>query len=401
MKKILIIAPKSYPVIDAEAIVNIKLLTALSRNGGFEIDLISKMQGQDYPSDSLSSYSIKLNQHFVIEVANSINLLTIWQHVKAFLIFKCTFVGAHWAVKALPVMKQLLKHNKYDYVLTKNSPSLLLGQYAQRKYGVRWVATWNDPAPAPKYPHPYGKGWDAKLGMFDKFFLATMRKADVHIFPSSRLRDYMEKFLLVDPNKCIVIPHVSLNVPKNDYLCKNIEELKLVHSGNLKAPRDPRPFLRALSKFHTLYPKRNINVTFMGVYDDDIPSQIRSLQLDAVVSLTAPVSYNDSLNVLNDYHVCLIIEANCEEGVFLPTKVSDFFQCGKSIFALSPKVGVLKDLYDQKLVPYCTAVDDEEAIYNTICKIYYDFEQGVLTQPQQIIPDVFSENYIARQYSCL
>ena len=42
MKKILMIAPASYPVNGAEAIVNIKLLKALSDSGEFEIDLISK-----------------------------------------------------------------------------------------------------------------------------------------------------------------------------------------------------------------------------------------------------------------------------------------------------------------------------------------------------------------------
>ena len=42
MKKILMIAPASYPVNGAEAIVNIKLLKALSDSGKFEIDLISK-----------------------------------------------------------------------------------------------------------------------------------------------------------------------------------------------------------------------------------------------------------------------------------------------------------------------------------------------------------------------
>lgn len=42
MKRILFIAPASFPVTGAENIVNIKLLQALSKSGDFEIDLVSK-----------------------------------------------------------------------------------------------------------------------------------------------------------------------------------------------------------------------------------------------------------------------------------------------------------------------------------------------------------------------
>ncbi|MCS2411475.1 hypothetical protein NXY27_20860 [Phocaeicola vulgatus] len=55
-------------------------------------------------------------------------------------------------------MKKLFSQNKYDYVLTKDSPSLLLGYYLRKKKGLKWVATWNDPYPESKYGSPDKSG---------------------------------------------------------------------------------------------------------------------------------------------------------------------------------------------------------------------------------------------------
>ena len=71
------IAPSSYPVNGAEAIVNIKLLQALSQTEQFSVDLISRRwKWEHYPSDTLESFGVSLNSHDVIEVDNVINVKT-------------------------------------------------------------------------------------------------------------------------------------------------------------------------------------------------------------------------------------------------------------------------------------------------------------------------------------
>lgn len=400
-KKILVIAPKSYPVIDAEAIVNIKLLTALSNSNQFEIDLISKRGGQYYPSDSLESYNVKINKHEIIQVENKINLSTIFQHIVSYLVFGCTFMGAHWAVVALPCVKRLVKSNKYDYVLTKNSPSFLLGWYLKKRYGIKWIATWNDPCPDVKYPQPYGEGYSAKGKLVDRLQISIMKKADGHIFPSKRLQDYMMKYLNVSKEQTYVIPHVILNSDKSEYICSEEKTLKIIHSGNLKAPRNPRPFLEALSEFHHLNQDKQIEVTLMGVYDSDIPDYIRKFHIEDVVKLERPVAYQESIKVLSNYHVCLIIEADCEEGIFLPTKVADFLQCGKRIYALSPKIGVLHDLFESGAVSYFSYVEDKRQILESLNMVYNDFQKGLLNSFMDSTPPEFTEENISKLYFSL
>ena len=77
-KKILVIAPQSYPVTGAEAIVNTKMLQAMARSGAFEVDLVSKKdKWQNYESEALEELGLGLNSLNIIEVDNQINFRVI------------------------------------------------------------------------------------------------------------------------------------------------------------------------------------------------------------------------------------------------------------------------------------------------------------------------------------
>ena len=124
---------------------------------------------------------------------------------------------------------------------------------------------------------------------------------------------------------------------------------------------------------------------------------IKELGLSNYIRIKEPVPYDKSLEELVNYHVALIVEANCEEGIFMPTKVSDFVQCGKVIFAISPKQGVLNDLYKSNCISYFASVDNVDAIYNELVKLYDDF-LGRKSFVQSSIPSSFTEEEIVNQY---
>jgi len=402
-KKILFLAPASIPTNGAEHIVNTKLLEALSIDGNFEIDLISKKnKWENYPSTSTFNDKIKLNSINIIEVDNKFNITTIWQHFLALLYFGVVFKGAHWAVKALPIAKQLIANNQYDYILTKNAPSLLLGYYLKKKYKLKWVATWNDPYPVSKYPHPYGLGIKGKESLSDKLQINIMKKwVDIHIFPSTRLRNYMNNYLNIPLYKTQIIPHVILaNKIRRNNLCSE-STLRFIHSGNLIYPRDPQTFIEGVSKFRSKYPNKKIEISIIGVYDKNFNELINKYKLQDIIKLIEPTSYENSLELLSQYHVSIIIEAQCEEGIFLPTKVSDFMQCGKYIYAISPKQGVLNDLYKANYISYYSPNTDSILIAEEINRIYEDFKSGELISRKAPIYDKYNSSYIVEQYKSI
>ena len=372
-KHILMIAPASIPVTGAEAICNVKLLKVLSENG-YKIDLISKkMKYTHYPETDLAELGLSLNSVSIIEVDNKMSLKVIWQHLCCLFIFGTVFKGAHWAYCALKTAKKLCKENQYDAIITKNSPSELLGSYFKKKKGYKWIATWNDPYPTKKYPKPYGNGVTAKLFILESPLLNLMEKADYHIFPNQRIRDYMRSYLNIPSEKTRIIPHVV--IPREHHDTPH-ENLRIVHLGNLLPPRDAAPFLRALTEFIKNEKDAKLEIAFIGQTPQSIKDFVNTNHLEKYVKIFPPVKYKESQHILETYDMQLIVEAPCEEGIFLPTKVSDSMQLGKPIFTISPSVGVLNDLYKQGHISYFSSVQNEKNILSTLRQIYKDFTNG-------------------------
>ena len=101
--------------------------------------------------------------------------------------------------------------------------------------------------------------------------------------------------------------------------------------------------------------------------------------------------------MLADYDVAVIVEAKCEEGIFLPTKVSDFMQSGIPIFAISPATGVLNDLFINGNIPYFASNEDETRIMQEIERIYTDYMEDHIGNKWNI-PENYTEESVTRTY---
>ena len=391
------IAPGSFPVTSAECIVNIKLLQAMTNSGQFEVDLVSKaINWQDYPSDSMESLGVRVRSHKLVVTDNKLNIKTILDHFKCFLLFGTVYKGSHWAAKAFKCVKELTDNNEYDYILTKNESSFLLGYYFKKHRGIKWIATWNDPFPRMLYPEAYIKYWNLKPRLSDRRCISIIRKySDNNIFPNERLRDHLLKTYRIPLSRTTVIPHVVLNREPADR--KKADILRIIHSGNINYPRDPELFLGALQQFFSKKQDARLEVFILGVTGQDIEQKINSHSLQEHVHTIAPVSYNKSMDLLTDYDIAVIIEAKCQEGIFLPTKVSDFMQSGIPIFAISPASGVLNDLFKNGNIPYYASNESQEEIMIQIERIYNDYLNGS-SRISNIIPDSYTEETITNLY---
>ena len=113
-------------------------------------------------------------------------------------------------------------------------------------------------------------------------------------------------------------------------------------------------------------------IDIIGVYDESLKEYISEYNLNHIFNLIPPINYKKNLRVLSKYDLALIIEANCEEGIFLPTKVGDYMQADIPIFTISPENGLLNDLYQEGFIQYF-ASNNSDRIYLELKKIYSDF----------------------------
>ena len=398
-KRILMLAPHSFPVTGAEAIVNINLLRVLTQSGEFEIDLISRKRYTIYPSASLDSYGVTLKSINVIKTNRILSIQTIWLLVRAFFHFGFISRECLWAEKAMNITEEKVLANDYDYVVTKNSPSFLLGWYLKKKYGLKWVASWNDPLPVSKYPFPYGNGLEFKEGIVGRRIIQMMQCADIHIFPCDRLRRYMQSYLKVDDDKCLTVAHVcSYNMVRRQ--TTHGDTLRMIHAGNLLWPRDPNFFLQALAAVLKKYPELKIHLTIVGKLPSALDKMIEQYGLKDYVKVIPSIEYKKSLEMMADYDVAVIMEAPVKEGIFLPTKVGEYVNMGIPVFAISPDVGTLNDLFQHQVIGYFASVNSVDRIEEEICKIYRDFKWNDLKMSRAEIP-YSNPSYIIEQYKNL
>lgn len=391
-KKILFIAPASIPCFGAESIVNVKLLSVLVE-AGYEIDLVSKKsKWQFYPTTNFGLDN-KLKSINIIEVNNKLNIDTILSHIMCYLKFGIVYKGSHWAYQALTFINNNLNLKVYDAVITKNYPSELIGYWLKKNKGIKWIATWNDPFPKDCYPVPYGSGFK-KQPWYKRNILELMRDGpDYNVMPSERLAKYIDSYIHFRKETIKVIPHVAILSLSKEL---KSDKLRLLVSGTNNFPRNPKKLIDAYVRVANKF-KFDSELVFLGVIDSDIEEYISDVDKSQNIKVFPPVTYEESLKVLDDYHVAVIIEADCAEGIFLPTKVVDFMQCEKPVLSISPKEGVLHDLYSKGNIGYFADCTDEDAIYNELIKIFSDFENLKLVKSSiahEFLPDAVLKKYI-------
>lgn len=383
-KKILVVAPSSYPINGPEAMVNAKHILLLCKMG-YSVDLVCRgirKQNNIYPTKENMPYFYE-NVHSIVTIVvnTNWNFKTLFHHIAAYL--KCGYVykASDWSLDAIVYCEKNLNISDYDYVFTKDYPSEIVGVYLAKKYGVKWIPTWNDPYMWKKYPAPYGAGSKCRVNILRKHLIRDIGKYSfINIFPSERLKNYMLSYMEnMNRNNCVIMPHILVNCSSQVKHSRS-KILRIIHAGSIGRERNPEKFLFALKKFVEKIPQRLIEVNFLGVVQrtssQSIKSLVDSMGLTDVVNFSAPVSYEESLDIVSDFDICLVIEAACEEGIFLPSKVVDYLQNGKKIFAISPLNGTLSDLYSRGVIDYFANVLDENAIYRELLIIYKDFVSG-------------------------
>lgn len=411
MKRILFIAPHSYPIESSESICNSKVAYTLAQNG-YKVDVYTCINESTYPSDKKIDSILRNSPNLSITAVHGKNmrrdmnkfklLKLLIYHLFIYLKTGYYYNGIDYAyqiVKAIDARIRKEGRMPYDVMITRGFHTDYVGIYMHKKYNLKWIANWNDPFPNLHFPEPYGKGYDAKLPFNEQKICDDIQKyAQLHTFPSERLRDYMLKcFPHVSKKNTYIIHHMAhseLSVKKGKV---SMQKFTLVHSGSVNKPRNPQKFLHALSNV-TKQVNINIECVFVGGYDDNIRDIVNNLGLENVVSFKPSMTYSESLEFLASAHLSLIIEAICDEGIYLPTKFVDALQTQTPVFCVSPVNGTLHDLTAQYSVGYSCDNTDVTDIENKLLTAIRDYKNNSLPIIKYSNVKCFFDNYILNQY---
>lgn len=381
--RLLLITVAYPPYIFSESLCNAKLVLNL-QDAGIHVDVISRTgMGPSY--DALWVHPWMGLKESVHEVAYPMGnkLSRFIDVVRSTIELGCLMPveGIRWARRALSLAMKMHKIHPYDAVLTRSPSDIphLVGRMIKRKTGIRWIANWNDPA-LTIWPKPYEHKVTSRYARrYNRWVETCLREANLNTFPSKQLLElFEEKFPdCIRPNYAGVVPHVQL--PKR--LFKKVEPektscLRMCHAGNLSVERNPVNLFRGIKQACESY-GCDVHLYIMGQYSEDIESMAKVEGVSDNVSFVSSCSYMDSLEKLQEFDVLVLVEAVMEKGVFAPSKLTDYAQCNRPIFVVSPKIGYAKDL--SSLSEDCIFADNQNVqdIANGILMLSSRKNEGV------------------------
>lgn len=258
------------------------------------------------------------------------------------LIRGCTVEEAGW-VRA--VARRAAELGPFDVLHSRLNPAvshLAAMAVVERMPELPWCAYFSDPWPHHLYPKPYRFTVGPLSRLRLEWALDSMLwRAGSLIFPSARLRDWLlsgkrERFR----SKSFTAPHLGEGEASSSNGL-----LRLRHAGFLMKERRVEPLFEALERFLFARPeaRESLRVEFAGRYTGGgLPEVPQALA--GVVSFEPAMPPDQAQDWMARADVALLIEAALEEGIFFPSKLSDYLAGQRPIFALSPRRGVTADL---------------------------------------------------------
>lgn len=349
MPRALMFSPAFAPHLFSEGLVNSKLALAMKRNG-WDLDVIAM------PLENGPSYEAGWNDLWRPLKECRIDVETVEGKPKSARRLACLVAavlstrhcisGVYWARKAC--QEALIRHagQPYDLVLSRSTsccahlPAMLF----KKAVGTTWVANWNDPPPY-LFPSPYRyRMHPLQRLMFRRYLRAAARAADINSFPSRRLYDHIKAELaLHDESRVKILPHIGLDgFAATPWRKKN--GLVFCHAGNLSAERHPETFLDAFRNIIARHSDIQITCEIIGKENAGLASHINGRHLGLNVRFLGAKPFEETLAEISRCDVAVLIEAPCENGVFLPSKIIDYAQAGRPVLSVSPATGVMHDL---------------------------------------------------------
>lgn len=384
--KVLIFCP-SPPYRSAESLVTLKLMKLLI-DSGIHVDLIYQNTGDE------------------AEVPDTLGILEFCHGVRGMGRGRLNILTWCWYAFRQGMRRHRTIH--YDCIISRvmpiygHLPAWLMHVFSR----VKWLANWSDPYPTIIAPEPYGDGEKAKITLLQKLFCNVMiHSANWHTVPSERQMLLMTQYFPALTQKISVLPHVMLEhrTAEKTAVAEHAA-MQIVHAGSVTM-RHPEVMIYAVLQLvaRTPSPPR-IHINFIGVAPADFQQELAASTVTEYFTLSGEVNYDRAVQEIAQADLVLLLEARCQTGVFLSSKLLDYLQENKPVFAISPKQGVMADLIAAHGGGICADCNSPDDVAEKLAIIYQDWERNQLHSASYDTTDLqkqFSKNEILKKWQQL
>lgn len=222
-----------------------------------------------------------------------------------------------------------------DVLVTFGQPMSdhLLGLRLARGSRLPWIAHFSDPWA----DNPYG--WHGPIAhrLNRRLEAAVLRRADAVVFTSEETRELVTSShgsALAAKSHVLHHAHDPALYPAGE---PRGTQLVVRSVGSFYRHRGPEPLADALRALCATSPHMLEDVRFelVGSVDGLAPDVFAGLP-DGLVARREPVGYLESLALMRDADLLLLVDAPAELSVFLPSKLVDYLGARRPILAITP-----------------------------------------------------------------
>jgi glycosyltransferase involved in cell wall biosynthesis len=292
--------------------------------------------------------------------------------------------NASWVATALPRAGHIVREHGIEVVLTTSPPSSvhLIGAALQRRAGVRWIADLRDSIvakPDRRYERPLVRvkerahAWVAAL---------AARRADAVVAVTPTIADEMRA--LGTAGELAVIPNGADFGDFDDLAYTPGPRFRITHTGSFFGRRDPRPFLRVLSKIDA-----PVTARFVGDFRSADRAWVESLGLGERIELIPFQPHAESNRLQRDSEaLLLLLPDEGRRGMDVPSgKLFEYLAARRPILAAVPPEGAAAALVREAKAGIVVAPDDAPAMEDALTTLVRAWREGELEDvrlPEQV-----------------
>jgi hypothetical protein len=342
-KSILFITYDFPPILSPESIQVQRRACALARNG-HRVHVLTCCENPDF--EFLDHQLCKDHENLTIHRMNRLPGEKWLHYICGGL--EITDRKFWWKFPAASTAIKLIKEFQIDALYTHSTPLVnhLAGlAVKETDRNLHWAAHFSDPWTLNPYLS-YRTGIQRKINkMYEK---TVISRADTITVTSEKTKELFIKGLEADRNKIKVLPHVfdpSLYTRRKTEPQKKI----IAHTGNIYGLRSAAPLIEAVNKVQP----QNLEFHFYGRMKED-ERQLAEQKCPELIKFFDPIPYLDSIKVLSEADILLVIDAPLKDSPFFPSKLADYIGAGKPVVALSPlsstTTQIVRDIQKELLV---------------------------------------------------
>lgn len=235
----------------------------------------------------------------------------------------------------------MITENHYEVMVTWSQPhsSHLIGLKLKSSLEIspKWIAHFSDPW----ISNPYFEvnNWIKRVN--ENLFNRVLNQADAISVTNEYVIVAEEGFSSAENrSKVNVVPHSFLPsmYPCQDKSRPNDPKI-LRYVGSFYGLRRPDPILSALALLEVNEPSiaKKLRVEFIGArFDEKALKDIQKLKLVSIAVLPS-VSYRQSLGLMQNADLLLLIDAPMDISPFLPSKLIDYIGSNVPVLAFTPQ----------------------------------------------------------------